>query len=297
MLNEAYVPEVDQTYVPNGNYDGVYEILSDPSFLNILLTGPTGAGKTKMIEQIHALIKKPLIRVNITIESDEDSLMGGFRLQDGATYFSKGPVIQAMEMGATLLLDEMDLGNPMKVMCLQSVLEGVGYLIKKTGEFVKPKEGFKIVATANTKGGGDEDGIYIGTQTLNGAMLDRFPLVFECDYPVKSIEVQILNKNIEALNFSMADADVALLVDWASSTRTKGLSFNMEYTISTRRLVDIVKVNKIVKDMDRAIQMCLNRFDERHKQAFFDSYLSIKPSKGKNPDSQDPFIAQKTFKL
>lgn len=297
-VDDAFIPEMDDTFVPNGNYDDIHTILSSGLFLPMLLSGPTGAGKTKMIEQIHANLGRQLVRANITIETDEDSLMGGFRLRGGETVFAKGPVIQAMELGATLLLDELDLANPMKIMCLQSVLENAGYLIKKTGEFIKPNKGFSIVATANTKGFGDEDGNYVGTQTLNAAMLDRFTLVFDCDYPTKSVEVQILQKVLNKLKHTISDEDVNLLVDWASSLRTAKLNtFDLEFSVSTRRLVDILKIDKIFNNLDNSIKMSLNRFDARHQQAFLEQYRSLKPSKGKTPDSSDPFDGSNILRM
>jgi MoxR-like ATPase len=298
MALTEFIPPQDNIFVPFGNYEDIFGILKEKQFLPMLLTGPTGSGKTKMVEQIHAKIQKELIRVNITIESDEDSLMGGFRLKNGETVFVKGPVILAMEIGATLLLDELDLAHPMKIMCLQSVLEGAGYFIKKTGESIVPKSGFCIVATANTKGSGDEDGHYVGTQTLNGAMMDRFPLVFECDYPTKSIEDQIVRKLLGKLNYTLKDAEIGILLDWASQIRNKNInSFEIEYAISTRRICDIIKVNSIYKDLDKSIQMCLNRFDASHKQAFYDIYKALKPSSSKTNTNDDAFQASKIFKI
>lgn len=287
----SFIPAEDPYFIPNGNYADLLQVWQSGAFLPTLLTGPTGAGKTKMIEQLHFQLKKPLIRVNITIESDEDSLMGGFRLKNGATYFDKGPVIRAMEMGATLLLDEMDLGSPMKLMCLQSVLENAGYLIKKTGEFVKPAEGFNIIATANTKGGGDESGVYVGTQTLNGAMMDRMTLVFDCEYPTKSFEQKILVRVLEIIDAKLSQEEIELLVSWAHQSRNdKKSDMQLEYSISTRRLVDILKVYKVVGNLDKAIDMCLNRFDGLHKQAFKSFYEALKPKPTKANKAQDDYI-------
>lgn len=283
-----YIPEEDPLFVPNGNYSDILTFLEAEEFIPMLLTGPTGLGKTKMIDQIHAKLRKPLVRVNITIESDEDSLMGGFRLREGSTYFDKGPVVRAMEMGATLLLDELDLASPGRILCLQSVLEGVGYLIKKTSEFVRPAPGFQVVATANTKGAGDESGVYIATNTLNGAMMDRFTLFFECEYPTESVETKILNRALEVFEFKMPQAEIELLVKWAAQIRSnKSSDLDLEYSISTRRLVDIIKVNKILNgNLDAAIDMCLKRFDGPHSQAFKDIYKALKPKKAGEKTSQ-----------
>ena len=281
-ITENYIPKARADFVKFGVYDEISAIMNSGIHFPILVTGPTGAGKTMMIQQIHADLKKPMLRVNITIESDEDSLMGGFRLAEGATYFSKGPVIQAMEMGATLLLDEIDLGMPTKLMCLQSVLEGEGYLIKRTGEWITPKPGFNVIATANTKGLGDETGIYIGTQILNAAMMDRFPIVCEAPYPDRETELNIVNKNCDMLGIDdklLPDNYREFLVDWAGQTRdTDENTLGLEHCISTRRLVDIIAAYKIFNNLDNAVRLCLNKYDEAHSKAFHELYRTMKPT-------------------
>ena len=201
-------------------------------------------------------------------------MIGGFRLVDGDTKFFKGPIINAMEKGAVALLDELDLANPAKVMCLQSILEGKGYFIKKTGEFIKPKAGFTVVATANTKGKGSDDGRFIGTNVMNEAFLERFPITVEQEYPSPSIEKNILGKVFTDLNI-VDDGFVGKLVDWADIIRKTFVDGGVDEIISTRRLVHIAKAFSIFGDKMTAIDMCINRFDEDTKLSFKDLYTKI----------------------
>ena len=246
-------------------------------FYPTFITGLSGNGKTMMTEQISAKAKRDIIRVNFTMETDEDDLIGGFRMLNGDTKFFKGPVIRAMELGAILLLDEIDLGNPAKIMCLQSILEGKGYFIKKTGEYIAPAEGFNVVATANTKGKGSEDGQFIGTNILNEAFLERFPVTCEQPYPSISIEKRILSKVAESLDQTDAESDdfVTKLVDWADIIRKTYYDGGVDSLITTRRLVHILKAYSIFGDRATAIQKCINRFDEETKVAFLDLYSKL----------------------
>ena len=268
------VPERDSLYVSFGYHGTVKNIIKSKMFYPVFITGLSGNGKTKMVEQTCAETRREVIRVNFTIETDEDDLIGGFRLVNGETKFFKGPVIKAMERGAVLLCDEIDLANPAKVMCLQSILEGSGYFIKKTGEFISPAHGFTVVATANTKGKGSDDGQFIGTNILNEAFLERFPITVEQQYPAPTVEKKILGKVFD----SLGNTDVEFidkLVDWADIIRKTYMDDGVDDIISTRRLVHIARAHSIFGDRAKAIELCINRFDEDTKVAFSDLYLKL----------------------
>ena len=273
-FKENLVPENDPLFVPFGNFKTVKQIIKSGMFYPVYVTGLSGNGKTFSIEQACAQTKREVIRVNFTLETDEDDLIGGFRLVNGETKFFKGPVIAAMEKGAVLLLDEIDLANPAKIMCLQSILEGKGYFIKKTGEFIKPANGFTVVATGNTKGKGSEDGRFIGTNVMNEAFLERFPITCEQDYPTPAIEKKILGKVFEDLGVDDAEYSEKL-VDWADIIRKTFYDGGVDEVISTRRLVHIAKAYSIFGDRMTAIDMCINRFDEDTKTSFRDLYGKI----------------------
>jgi hypothetical protein len=273
-FKENLIPEKDPLFVPFGNYKTVEKIIKSRMFYPVYVTGLSGNGKTFSIEQACAATKREVIRVNFTLETDEDDLIGGFRLVNGETKFFKGPVIAAMEKGAVLLLDEIDLANPAKIMCLQSILEGKGYFIKKTGEFVKPANGFTVVSTGNTKGKGSEDGRFIGTNVMNEAFLERFPITCEQDYPTPAIEKKILGKVFDDLEVKDAEF-VGKLVDWADIIRKTFYDGGVDEVISTRRLVHIAKAYSIFDDRMTAIDMCINRFDEDTKMSFRDLYGKI----------------------
>tara|TARA_R110000772_G_scaffold42874_3_gene99220 strand:- start:1190 stop:2323 length:1134 start_codon:yes stop_codon:yes gene_type:complete len=273
-FKENLVPENDPLFVPFGNYKTVEKIIKTGMFYPVYVTGLSGNGKTFSVEQACAKTKREVIRVNFTLETDEDDLIGGFRLVAGETKFFKGPVIAAMEKGAVLLLDEIDLANPAKIMCLQSILEGKGYFIKKTGEFIKPANGFTVVATGNTKGKGSEDGRFIGTNVMNEAFLERFPITCEQDYPTPPIEKKILGKVFADLGVDDGDY-CTKLVDWADIIRKTFYDGGVDEVISTRRLVHIAKAYSIFEDRMTAIDMCINRFDDDTKQSFRDLYGKI----------------------
>ena len=273
-FTENLVPEKDGLFVPFGNFKTVKQIIQSKMFYPIFITGLSGNGKTFSVEQACAQTKREVIRVNFTIETDEDDLIGGFRLVNGETKFFHGPVIKAMQKGAVLLLDEIDLGNPAKIMCLQSILEGKGYFIKKTGEYIKPSQGFTVVATANTKGKGSDDGRFIGTNILNEAFLERFPVTCEQEYPPVTTEKRILNSVFADLGET--DTEFAeKLVDWADIIRKTFYDGGVDEVISTRRLVHIAKAYSIFKDRMVAIEMCTNRFDEDTKQSFKELYTKL----------------------
>ena len=270
---ESYVPFKVEGYVKFGHYNDVKTIKKSGQFYPIFITGLSGNGKTMMIEQIHAELKKELFRVNITIETDEDDLIGHYALVDGRTVWQDGPVTMAMERGATLLLDEVDLASN-KIMCLQPVLEGNPLLIKKEGRIVRPKAGFTVMATANTKGKGSEDGRFIGTNILNEAFLERFPITMEQEYPSISVEKKIVTKLMT--NLGCLDEEYAgKLVDWADLIRKTFYDGGVDEIIATRRLVHIIHAFAIFKDRMKAIQMCTARFDEQTKETFMDLYSKL----------------------
>ena len=267
------IPAKDAKYVPFGNFTDVKRIIKSGIFYPIFVTGLSGNGKTMGVEQACAQLNRELIRVNITIETDEDDLIGGFRLVDGATVWHNGPVIEALERGAILLLDEIDLASN-KILCLQPILEGKGLFLKKIGRFVRPAVGFNVVATANTKGKGSDDGRFIGTNVLNEAFLERFPVTFEQEYPPVSVEKKILGGI--AAKLGVTDIEfIKRLVDWGDIIRKTFYDGGIEEIISTRRLVHIVRAYSIFKDKMKAIQVCVNRFDDETKQAFLELYDKV----------------------
>ena len=272
-VTQNLVPEQDNTFVKFGPFNDLKNIIKSKQFYPTFITGLSGNGKTFGVEQVCAQLKRELIRVNITIETDEDDLIGGFRLIDGNTVWHNGPVIEALERGAILLLDEIDLASN-KILCLQPILEGKGVFLKKIGRFVQPSEGFNVVATANTKGKGSDDGRFIGTNVLNEAFLERFPVTFEQEYPPVSVEKKILGGIASAL--SVTDTDfIARLVDWGDIIRKTFYDGGIEEIISTRRLVHIVRAYSIFNDKAKAIQVCINRFDDETKQAFLELYDKV----------------------
>jgi hypothetical protein len=260
-LTGNIVPVKDNVFVPWGHFKDIKQIVSSKTFYPIFVTGLSGNGKTMNVTQACAQTKRECIRVNITIETDEDDLLGGYRLQDGQTVWQNGPVIEAMERGALLLLDEIDLASN-KIMCLQPILEGSGVFLKKINKYVKPVEGFNVIATANTKGQGSDDGKFIGTNILNEAFLERFPITVEQSYPTNKIENKILNNVMteKGLN-KVADVDFAAnLITWADIIRKTYYEGGVDEIISTRRLVHIVEAFSIFKDKMKAIELCTNRF-------------------------------------
>lgn len=272
-VQQNLIPEKDKTFVRFGNFNDIKKIIQSNLFYPTFITGLSGNGKTFSVEQACSQLKRELIRVNITIETDEDDLIGGFRLVDGSTVWHNGPVIEALERGAILLLDEIDLASN-KILCLQSILEGNGVFLKKIGTFVKPFPGFNVIATANTKGKGSDDGRFIGTNVLNEAFLERFPVTFEQSYPTPATEQRILEG--VALDLGVEDRDFCKrLCDWSEIIRKTFYDGGIEEIISTRRLVHIIRAYAIFQDKAKAIQVCVNRFDDETKQAFLELYDKI----------------------
>ena len=272
-IQQNLVPSKDDNYVPFGNFTDVKKIIQSGIFYPTFITGLSGNGKTFSVEQACAALNRELIRVNITIETDEDDLIGGFRLVDGNTVWHNGPVVEALERGAVLLLDEVDLASN-KILCLQSVLEGKGLFLKKIGKYVQPAAGFNVIATANTKGKGSDDGRFIGTNVLNEAFLERFALTFEQEYPTPAIETKILIRI--AASLGKHDEEFCTnLANWADIIRKTFKDGGIDEVISTRRLVHIMRAYAIWNDRMKAIKVCVNRFDEETKQSFIELYDKI----------------------
>ena len=267
------VPAPFEGFVPWGNYANLKKIIKSGMFYPVFITGLSGNGKTLMVEQLHAELNKELIRLNVTIETDEDDLLGGFRLVNGETKFVPGPVIEAMERGCTLLLDECDLGSN-KLLALQPVLEGKGVFLKKVNKWITAKPGFNVMATANTKGKGSEDGRFIGTNILNEAFLERFAITIEQPYPTAAIEKKIVMGSMK--KYGEVDEEFATnLVTWAEVIRKTFYDGGVDEIISTRRLDHIVKAFTIFKDKMTAIEMCVARFDDDTKESFMDLYTKV----------------------
>ena len=272
-VHQNLIPDKDDTFVKFGNFNDIKKIIQSRLFYPTFITGLSGNGKTLSVEQSCSQLNRELIRVNVTVETDEDDLIGGFRLVNGETAWHNGPVIEALERGAILLLDEIDLASN-KILCLQSVLEGKGIFLKKIGRFVKPAPGFNVIATANTKGKGSDDGRFIGTNVLNEAFLERFPVTFEQQYPSSSVEVRILEGVASQLN--VKDSDFCKrLADWGDIIRKTFYDGGIDEIISTRRLVHIIRAYSIFGDKAKAIQVCVNRFDDETKTAFLELYDKI----------------------
>ena len=273
MQEGAIIPKVNSLYVPFGFFDNMKRIVASKKFYPVFVSGLSGNGKTFMVEQACAQLKVECLRVNISPETDEDDLIGGFRLIDGETKWFDGPVVQAMKSGAVLILDEIDRGSN-KLMCLQGVLEGKGLFVKKTGEFVEPVTGFNVIATANTKGKGDETGRYMAATILDDAFLERFPITVEQEYPDTKVETKILTKLFASLGIT-DKAFAENLVKWADIIRKTFEEGAIDELISTRRLSHIAEAYTIFNDKMEAIKYCINRFDAETKTSFLDLYTKI----------------------
>ena len=274
---ENLIPDKDPTFVKFGQFPDLKKVIASNLFYPVFITGMSGNGKTLGVEQACADTGRELIRVNITVETDEDDLIGGFRLVNGETVWHNGAVIEALERGAILLLDEIDLASN-KIMCLQSILEGKGVFLKKIGEYVKPKAGFNVIATANTKGKGSDDGRFIGTNVLNEAFLERFPVTFEQEYPTVKTEIKILTALSESLKIPMIGEHVQFikhLCDWSDIVRRTFKDGGVDEIISTRRLTHIIRAYSIFGNKEKSVQICLNRFDEETKESFWSLYTKL----------------------
>lgn len=282
--NISLIPEAIDGYIPFGNHDDLMAVIGSGKFVPVFITGLSGCGKTVTVEQVCHLLNREMIRANITKETNEDHLLGGFRLIDGQTVFSYGPVVEAMRRGAVLLLDEVDLGGD-EMMCLQPVLEGRGVYLKQINEFIAPAPGFMVVATANTKGQGSESGKFVGTRVLNEAMLDRYALTFEQEYPAEKVETKIL-KNVLG-GFGIEDeAFVSNLVAWAGAIRKTYAEGAIDEVISTRRMLHIANAYGIFKDRAKAVSKVLSRFNAETREAMLALYEKMDATvNGKRPES------------
>lgn len=276
---DGYIPSKDSTYVRWGFYDDVTAVIKSEAFFPLFISGLSGNGKTMMVEQACAALNREYVRVQISPETDEDDLIGGFRLLNGETVFAKGPVIKAMERGAVLCLDEIDRGTN-KLMCLQGVLEGKPVLIKKTGEVIVPAPGFTIIATANTKGKGSDDGRFVAATIIDEAFLERFVATLEQPYPTLGVERKILLKHFEKFNNlnSISEDFAERLVMWSEVIRKTFAEDGVDELVSTRRLCHIAQTFSVFGDKMKAIDLCISRFDADTKSAFLDLYTKIDAS-------------------
>lgn len=273
MNDEVFVPQKDQSFVSWGHFKDVVSVIKSSIFYPIYVTGLSGNGKTMMVEQACAKLNREYVRVQITPETDEDDLIGGFRLVNGETVFNKGPVIKAMEKGAILLIDEIDRGSN-KIMCLQGVLEGKPVLIKKTGEVINPSNGFNVIATANTKGKGSEDGRFIAATIIDEAFLERFTITLEQPYPSSNVERKIIINHMQKFN-CLDESFADNLTVWSETIRKTFADGGVDEIISTRRLCHIVQSYSIFGDKLKAIQLCVSRFDEDTRDGFLDLYTKV----------------------
>ena len=271
--DEKTYAKADSTFIAWGAYHDIVKIVKSDMFYPTYISGLSGNGKTFMVEQACAKVGKEFIRVQINPETDEDDLLGGFRLINGETVFSKGPVLKAMENGAILLLDEIDRATN-KIMCLQGILEGKPVLVKKTGEVIEPANGFNVIATANTKGKGSDDGRFTAASIIDDAFLERFTISVDQKFPSIGIEKKIVIKHME--KFDYVDEDFAeKLVLWADIIRKTFYDDGVDEVISTRRLCHIVQTFSIFQKRDKAIDLCISRFDDDTKDAFLDLYSKV----------------------
>ena len=270
---DSYIPEKFLGYVPWGNFNLVKQVIKSKMFYPLFVTGLSGNGKTLMVKEVCSRLNREYVRANVTIETDEDDLIGGFRLMNGETVWHDGPVVTAMKRGAILLLDEVDLASN-KIMCLQPVLEGSSIYLKKIGKWVHPTPGFNVIATANTKGQGSDDGRFIGTNVMNESFLERFPVTVEQTYPTNKIEEKILVNEL-AKNDKVDNAFVENLVKWADVIRKTFFEGGVDEIISTRRLVHIVNAFGIFEDKMKSISMCISRFDAETRDSFLDLYTKV----------------------
>jgi MoxR-like ATPase len=283
--DEVYIPEKVAEYIKWGEFNTIKKVVESKMFYPIYISGPSGNGKTMMVEQVCANAKREYVRAQISPETDEDDLIGGFRLINGETVFQKGPVIKAMEKGAILLIDEIDRATN-KIMCLQGVLEGNPVLLKKTGEVIKPAPGFNVIATANTKGRGSDDGRYTAASIIDDAFLERFVAAIDQPFPNPQVEEKIVKAHM--LKYDSLDEDfLQKLIAWSNVIRKTFEADGVDEVISTRRLCHITKTYKIFNDRMKSIALCISRFDEETKDAFLDLYSKVDADVNYGEESSD----------
>jgi hypothetical protein len=279
------VPLVDSTYVSWGFAGDLVKLLRSKMFFTAFITGESGNGKSVMVEQSAAKLKLSIERVQISPETDEDDLVGGWALIDGETIFRKGPAIKAMEMGQPLFLDEIDRGTN-AIMCLQGILEGKPFLIKKTGEVINPQPGFCVIATANTKGKGSDTGAFSAANVIDEAFLERFMVTFEQPYPSPAVEKRILMNHVDKYKAKLTDSKIDDLINWSGTIRDSYKNDAVDQVISTRRLCNIIQTFSVFNNMDKSIDYCISRFDTHTKDSFMDLYDKITPAEV-NPAAAD----------
>lgn len=273
---KSLIPKTDKNFVPFGNFKDLETIISSGLFYPAYVSGPTGNGKSTMVEQICAKHKKPLIRINLNVMVDEEVLIGSKTLKNGDVEIVEGPVLIAMRTGATLLLDEVDAGAANTLLCLQPILEGKPYYFKLKNEIIAPAAGFNVIASANTKGKGSDDGRYIGTNVLNEAFLERFAVTFNQEYPTAMIENKIINRLLES--FGIQDQEFATtLTKWAESVRKSFDDGAVDETITTRRIGHVIRAYAVFRNKKKAIELCCNRFDANTKNAFIELFDKLTP--------------------
>lgn len=291
---KSLIPVKDPNFVPFGNFADLEKVIKSGMFYPAYISGPTGNGKSTMVEQICAKHKKPLIRVNLNMMVDEEQLIGSKTLVDGNVMIVEGPVLIAMRTGTTLLLDEIDAGAPNTLLCLQPILEGKPYYFKLKNEMIIPAAGFNIIATANTKGKGSDDGRYIGTNVLNEAFLERFAVTFEQEYPDSRVEMKIVKNLMET--YGCVDEEFAdTMVKWADAIRKTFDDGGVDETITTRRMSHIVRAFAIYKDQKKAIELCCNRFDSATKLAFIDLFDKVSKDDEPAPEAAIEPVATPEF--
>ena len=273
---KSLIPKKDNNFVPFGNFKDLETIIQSNLFYPAYVSGPTGNGKSTMVEQICAKHSKPLIRINLNMMVDEETLIGSKTLENGDVKIVEGPVLIAMRTGATLLLDEVDAGAANTLLCLQPILEGKPYYFKLKNEVIVPAFGFNVVASANTKGKGSDDGRYIGTNVLNEAFLERFAVTFNQEYPGSTVENKIIAKLLNS--FGIDDDEFAeTLTKWAEAIRKTFADGGVDETITTRRIVHVVRAYAVFRNKKKAIELCCNRFDQGTKDAFIDLFDKVSP--------------------
>lgn len=283
---QAFIPVRDKNYVPFGSYKDVESVIESKAFYPTYITGLSGNGKSTMIEQICAKHKREMIRVNLNALSDEEQLIGSKTLREGNIEIVEGPVLIAMRLGAVLLVDEIDAGSANSLLCLQSILEGKPYYFKLKNELIVPASGFNIIATANTKGKGNDNGQFMGTNILNEAFLERFGVTFEQEYPNARTEMKIILNLMDSMN-CVDEVFAGVLAKWADAIRRTYEAGGCDEIMSTRRIIHIIKAFSIFKNKDKAVELCCNRFDAQTKIAFLDMYKAIDPSEPIAPDANN----------
>lgn len=278
------IPQKDALFVAYGHYDTVKRIIGSRRWAPSYVVGPSGCGKTYAYQQACADLKREYYEVQITTETTEDDLLGGFRLVNGETKFIYGPVTLAMMRGGFLVLDEIDQATS-KVMCLQQVLNGKPVFLKKINQWVKPAEGFNVGATANTKGNGDDTGRFVGANPLNVAFRDRLSgMCFVADYPTPAVEKKILNKAMAVAGVDDAEF-AALLVDWAGMIRKTNREGGLDETMTTRRLVQIAQNLSILGERTLAVELGINIYDEITREAMLSLFQKIDPANAPKDDT------------